>query len=202
MACPAYPNYTNFNLHGAWSFAMPAPIAAISATMTDADFAAQQQALSQAILNLGGGGASEEQPVCTLNRYMTQAAASLPGHVVFIVLSDEDDVSAPNHCLASYDYVALPIGGNQPCTSGCDIYYFVDYATPVETDLAYQCVPVDDNGTQHPELAVSRTLVAGYAASCAGVTERRHVREPRRLLQQERAGLRLARLRHAGVLAG
>jgi hypothetical protein len=170
ITCPAYPDYNPYNVHGTWAFTMPPPIAAITAAMTDAEIAVQQQAVSAAILGLGGGGASEEQPICTLNRYVTQDPASLPKNVVFIVLSDEDDTTLSSHCLAAYDYIATPLSTVTSCTSNCSYYEFGAYATPVETKLAYTCVPVDDKGNAHPELGVPHTLGGEYGGACGAGT--------------------------------
>jgi hypothetical protein len=168
IACPAYPDYNPYNLHGSWAFTMPPPIAAITAAMTDAEIAVQQQAVSDAILGLGGGGSSEEQPICTLSRYIAQDSANLPKNVVFIVLSDEDDTTLSDHCLATYDYIATATSTVTECTSNCSYYDFEVSATPAETKLAYTCVPVDDKGNAHPELGVPHTLGGEYTAVCSG----------------------------------
>jgi hypothetical protein len=165
-----------FSLVGKWSFTMAAPIGVITPTLTDAQFTAQQQAVSNAILALGGGGATESQPLCTLNRYFRQPSSQLPSHAVFVVITDSDDTHAPSDCLDSYDHTAVPSTGQTnyattcPTSSACDQYVYEMTAPSNATQLSYQCVPVDDTGVKHPEQATARTLWVGYGAACPATT--------------------------------
>ncbi len=169
IACPSYPPLAPVDVHGQWTFTMPPPIAAITASMTDAQIAAQQQAISSAMLGLVGGGTSEEQPICTLNRYIAQPPSALPAHAVFIVLSDEDDVTPPTDCLAGYDFTPQATSIPESCSANCSQYTFEMWAPTAETTLAYSCVPEDDDGTLHEDLATSHTAAAPgtFSASCA-----------------------------------
>ncbi len=172
--CPTFPAGGAFSLLGTWSFSMPAPIGAITPTISDAAFAAQQQAVSNAILALGGGGANESQPLCTLSRYIRQPPAQLPSHAIFIVITDSDDTHSPSDCLAAYEHTAVPSTGpttyetSCPSSSVCDEYEYDMTAPSNATQLTYECVPVDDEGVQHPERATPRTLWIGYGATCPG----------------------------------
>src|SRR6478609_4982777 len=104
-------------IKGTWDFQMPAAIAAITPDMTLSQIDEQQRKIAEGILALGSNGAQSEQPICTLNRYIAQGAASLPKHAVFVILSDEDDHSTPGECLASYTYQERADGKNDaPCT--------------------------------------------------------------------------------------
>jgi hypothetical protein len=85
-----------FTLEGTWQFQMPPPVAAITPQMTVAQLQAQQKKIADAVLALGGGGAQQEQPICTLSRYLAQKPEALPKNVVFVVLTDEDDTSPPD----------------------------------------------------------------------------------------------------------
>ena len=76
-----------------WQFVMPEPVALLTPGMSDAEFAAEQTAVADAILAIGGTGSPSEQPLCTLSRYVRQAASMLPENVVLLVITDEDDVS-------------------------------------------------------------------------------------------------------------
>jgi len=90
-------------LRGTWRFRLPPPVAAITPDMTAVQIAVEQKRVSDAILALGGGGSPQEQPVCTLSRFISQDPAALPKHVVFVVLTDEDDTSPPDACLAGIE---------------------------------------------------------------------------------------------------
>jgi hypothetical protein len=73
IACPPYPSRdVQFILEGTWTLRTTTPAAKISALMTDAEFAAEADALGDSILDLAGAGSSYEQPMCTLHRYLAQ----------------------------------------------------------------------------------------------------------------------------------
>jgi hypothetical protein len=139
---------------------MSPPVAAITPQMTVAQLLVQQKKIADAVLALGGGGAQQEQPLCTLNRYLTQKPEALPKNVVFLVLTDEDDTSPPAACLASYQArkQPSPSSGLEPCTERCTLFSYSVERARVEDQLRFTCIPVDDRGMQHPEQAVNRTL--------------------------------------------
>lgn len=140
-----------FSLKGEWTFQMPEPLARITPEMSDADVAAEQTKIADSILALGSEGAQIEQPLCSLHRYLDQVAADLPKHAVFLVLSDEDDASTPDQCLRSYTYAETGEPADSPCDADCDFTrYSATFIKPVESN-DYTCMPVDDDGTRHPE---------------------------------------------------
>ena len=127
IACPEPGSLDLRDEHGKWSFVMPEPVAVIEPDMTDAEFASEQTAVANAILALGGKGSPQEQPLCTLGRYVSQPASELPENAVFLVISDEDDVSVPDDCLVSYDmsvHETTTDNGTEPCSSNCDSYRY------------------------------------------------------------------------------
>jgi hypothetical protein len=151
---------------------MPAPVAGITPAMTDAQLTAEQKKIADAVLALGGGGAQQEQPICTLSRYLAQKPELLPKHVVFVVLTDEDDTSLPGACLAAYEArYTVDRNGQQsaPCTANCDLYIYGAQRPNEQASLEFRCVPTDDKGVAHPEQAMDRSLVVNSAAHCATV---------------------------------
>jgi hypothetical protein len=170
-ACPKPPLVYSeaWNVKGTWKFTMPAPVAAITPDMDDTAIASEQKRISDAILALGGGGSEQEQPICTLLRYIGQDAAALPKHAVFVVLTDEDDSSPPEVCLAGYQaQKEVNASPNVTCESNCASYVYLAHRPNQELDLGYTCVPTDDKGTAHPELATQKTLVLETISQCAG----------------------------------
>ena len=170
ITCPQAPPDTkqSWTVTGTWQFQMPPPVAAITGAMDDAEIAAQQKRIADAILALGGGGAQQEQPICTLLRYLGQAAAALPQHAVFVVLSDEDDTSPPEVCLKRYEATQktnLP-STKEVCDSNCPEYVYLVNRRNQEERLEFTCVPVDDKGTAHPEQATQKSLVVKTIAHC------------------------------------
>jgi hypothetical protein len=168
--CPKPPHTLTdaWKVTGKWQFEMPSPVAAITPEMDDGQIAAQQALIADAILALGGGGSQQEQPICTLLRYIGQSSAALPKHAVFVVLTDEDDTSPPDVCLAGYD--AYQVVDNStttvPCSSNCPKYQYWTQRPNQEMQLDFTCVPIDDKGTAHPERAVQKTLVSQRMAVC------------------------------------
>jgi hypothetical protein len=168
IPCPAPYGDQPYSFQGVWDFLMPAPVAAITPAMTPADLAVQQKRIADAVLALGGGGAQEEQPLCTLGRYLRQKPELLPKNVVFVVLADEDDTSPPLNCLAGYhatfersDKPAL-----EACDTNCTQYtWSVNRPNKLE-DLHFTCIPVDDMGNQHPERAFEKSVPINQAATC------------------------------------
>ena len=171
-ACPKPPQTLNeaWTVKGVWQFTMPAPVAAITADMDDAAISAQQKRIADAVLALGGGGSQQEQPICTLLRYIRQAATALPKHAVFVVLTDEDDTSPPDVCVAGYDAYqevnAFP--DDVLCDSNCPKYVYLAERPSQEVTLKFTCVPVDDKGTAHPEGATQKSLITEPFAQCTG----------------------------------
>jgi hypothetical protein len=170
--CPKMPpNYdVSWTLTGSWQLQMPAAVAAINADMDDAAIAVEQKRIAEAILALGGGGSQQEQPICTLLRYIGQPSSALPKHAVFVVLTDEDDVSPPAACLGGYEAVqqSVPTSTVMSCSSNCPEYDFSMYKPTEEEHINFDCVPVDDKGTEHPEGTTSKSLVTKAIATCTG----------------------------------
>jgi hypothetical protein len=127
----------NFTLEGHWDFVMPDPVAAITPQMNEAQLLAQRTAVSDAILALGLGGSLDEQPVCTLQRYMTQNVEALPENVVFLVITDEDDTSDPARCVTAQQ---------NTITVDADYRVFEMKGSGHRAQRRYQCTPVDDQG--------------------------------------------------------
>jgi len=155
------------SVKGIWEFQMPAPIAVITPAMSLSEIAEQQKKIADEILALGSDGAQLEQPICTLNRYIAQDPSRLPEHAVFVILSDEDDKSTPEQCLAAYTYQEKANGTNDSvCSQDCDVYrYEADYRRSTES-VNYDCVPVDDQGVHHPENAAQHSTTSSGGATC------------------------------------
>ena len=170
--CPTYPvmSSDSWKVMGTWQFQMPPPVAAITAAMDDGEIAGQQKHIADAILALGGGGSQQEQPICTLLRYLGQDSAALPKHAVFVVLSDEDDTSPPEVCLSSFaaEQQVAGAGTKVFCDSNCPEYLYQAEKSTLEEALDFTCVPVDDKGTAHPERATQKSLFLQTVAQCAG----------------------------------
>jgi hypothetical protein len=139
IACPATISdiVEDYTLRGRWDFRAPLPVGAISASMTDEAFAAQSAAIQNSIVSLGTAGASDEQPLCTLHRYLGQTPTALPEHAVFLVLSDEDDTSDPSRCLREQELNIDAIGETQ---------LFEIRGSGLRSQRRFQCTPVDDHG--------------------------------------------------------
>jgi len=169
--CPkAPPDVTqSWKVKGTWQFQMPPPVAAITAAMDETEIAVQQKRIADAILALGGGGSQQEQPLCTLLRYLGQDPTALPKHAVFVVLTDEDDTSPPDVCLANYEANQQADLSNSKvsCDSNCPEYVYLVNRRNQEERLDFTCVPVDDKGTAHPEGATPKSLVTKTVALCA-----------------------------------
>ena len=149
--CPDPKGSAPYKVRGKWSFAMPAPIATILPDMTAAAFAAEAQAVQDAILATFGKGSPHEQPLCTLARYVSQPAAQLPKNAVFLLISDEDDVSPPDDCLLSYESELknYPIEqGSTPCSSGCDAYRYTIQVSHRWQRMPFTCAAFTDTGTR------------------------------------------------------
>jgi hypothetical protein len=173
--CPKPPHTLtdSWDVKGTWQFQMPPAVAAITPEMDDTELGVQQKSIADAVLALGGGGSQQEQPICTLLRYISQSPTALPKHAVFVVLSDEDDTSPPDVCLASYDaYQQKVVFSSVLCDSNCPEYVYMTYRPNEEEHLNFTCVPVDDKGTTHPESATQKSLVSKLNAQCVGEAAR------------------------------
>ncbi len=170
IACPAIGDLeTTYEYEGQWQFVMPDPIAVVTADMTDAQVVEQQELISEYILALGGGASQVEQPMCTLNRYMLQPKEALPEHAVFLVISDEDDVSEPRDCVGEYNYYTMAVTGTwheEGCDSDCDLWRFSASLSEASRFMSYQCVPVDDFGETFPDQASWHGQVLGAVEAC------------------------------------
>lgn len=174
IPCPKAPPDTSkaWKVKGTWQFAMPGPVSAITPDMDDDEISAQQKRIADAILGLGGGGSQQEQPICTLLRTIGQTPTTLPKHAVFVVLTDEDDTSSPDVCLAGYE-ASMQVGNlsapKENCDSNCPEYSYRAYRHYQEEHLEFTCLPVDDKGTSHPEQATRKSLVTNAVLySCGG----------------------------------
>jgi hypothetical protein len=170
IACPKPPLDTThgWKVKGTWQFTMPAAVSAITPDMDEAAITEQQRRIADAILGLGGGGSQQEQPICTLLRYIGQTSTALPKHAVFVVLTDEDDTSPPDVCLGGYE-ASLEVGISSPkvaCDSNCPEYVYGSNRRNQEERLEFTCLPVDDKGTTHPEQATQKSLVTKIIATC------------------------------------
>ncbi|HET7544412.1 MAG TPA: hypothetical protein VFK05_31290 [Polyangiaceae bacterium] len=172
ISCPNPPVDLEYSIHGEWKFVMPEPIAVLTPTMTDAQFATEQAAVANAILAIGGTGSPNEQPLCTLSRYVRQDPSLLPENVVMLVITDEDDVSKPDACLLSFDAEEHPMehmaSTETPCSSNCDAYWYRMSGGTVEQVLyPITCAGFDDAGTMIP--GTEQTSTATDSSSCAGI---------------------------------
>jgi hypothetical protein len=174
--CPAYPpGEQEFKLQGTWSYRAGNPVAKITSAMTDDEIAKEAARLRDSILALAGNGAQNEQPICTLHRYLDQDPSLLPENVVFVVISDEDDQSSPSECLSGYVYESYPIestGYVQGCTADCPAYKYSASVPAARWTMSYQCVPVDDFGTTFPDEAVTSGQPLQSTDGCDGVASR------------------------------
>jgi hypothetical protein len=157
-----------FEKTATWSLKMPSPIALLRPDMTDAEFAAEQKSVSDAILSISGTGSPTEQPLCTLGRYVTQDAASLPKNVVFLIISDEDDISTPAECLVGFTEnvdVTKSEASTSPCASNCTTYRYSMVGDYPWMGRQLQCAAFDDTGKPIPGTEKPQS-VSQMAASC------------------------------------
>jgi len=136
-------------LVGTWEFVMPEPISVIHPDLSQEEFAAEQEAVASAILDLEGSGSPQEQPLCTLSRYVSQAREVLPDNAVFLVISDEDDISLPRECMLSFEanWEQTTNTTLVPCESECDAYRFVGVGTGLNQErFRRTCMAFEDTG--------------------------------------------------------
>lgn len=175
LLCPGYPAPDlEFDLEGTWEFVMPEPVAHLDSDMTLAALEAERNKVVEAILALGTQGSSEEQPLCTLTRYLDQPARLLPDRAVFLVISDEDDTASVDSCLAKYSYSQVPSSSSlvEGCTQNCDSYRFYVTRQVSQHTLEFVCAPVDDFGNIGSEDTWrTDTLPIAGDDTCEGLTE-------------------------------
>jgi hypothetical protein len=170
--CPDPKGKVPYQAHGEWHFVMPEPIATLTPDMTDAAFAAEGQAVSDAILALGGNGSPNEQPLCTLARYAAQPKSELPQNAVFLVISDEDDVSVPDDCLLSFDSALNErrrVISTSPCSSDCDVYRYGMTGRSHWIRHPYTCAAFTDTGEPIPGTEMMSWYNITSLPSCDGV---------------------------------
>jgi hypothetical protein len=147
--CPDPKGKIPYTVRGTWAFEMPEPIATISPDMSAAAFAAEAEAVQTAILAAFGTGSPQEQSLCTLARYISQPPAQLPQNAVFLLITDEDDVSQPDDCLQSYEseLKAYKVEqGATACNSGCDAYRYTMRGTRHWQRMPFTCAAFTDTG--------------------------------------------------------
>ena len=174
IACPAATGPTPYVAKGKWSFRPHEPVAVIRPDMTDAEFQAEQDAVANAILAIGGTGSPNEQPLCTLARYVSQDASALPENVVFLVISDEDDVSQPNDCLAGYDAKLEEVKQANilgACSSNCDLYRFTMQGKIYSDTRETTCAAFTDTGELIPGTEQPMYISYGNLPNCDGYVE-------------------------------
>lgn len=193
IECPDPKGQVPYKVHGEWKFVMPKPIATLSPEMSAEAFATQAETVKSAILASGGEGSPEEQPLCTLARYVSLPRAELPQHAVFLLISDEDDVSLPSDCLSSFDGELRSYRTEQastPCSENCDVYRYSMPATHSWLRLPYTCAAFTDTGELIPGTEENSWYNFG---SCEGVVPGDCTDAERAKVQQVcDAGLRVA----------
>jgi hypothetical protein len=172
--CPDPRGSVPYKAHGEWQFAMPEPIATLEPDMTDAAFAAESQAVSDAILALGGTGSPSERPLCTLARYVSQPKSDLPENAVFVVISDEDDVGVPEDCILSFDSELEErqrVLSETPCGSDCDVYRYQMTRPSYWIRHPYTCAAFTDMGDLIPGSEMMSWYNITGQTSCDNVVE-------------------------------
>jgi hypothetical protein len=172
--CPDPKGREPYQAHGEWLFVMPEPIATLEPSMTDAAFAAEEQAVSDAILALGGTGSPDERPLCTLARYLSQPSDALPENAVFLVISDEDDTGVPDDCMLTLDTELKErrsVVSESACSSGCDVYRYQMTRPSYWIRHPYTCAAFNDMGELIPGTEMMSWYNLTGQTSCAGVLE-------------------------------
>jgi len=171
IPCPDPKGTLPYEAVGTWSFRLPEPVAVIRPDLTDAEFAAQQAAVKNAVLALGGTGSPHEQPLCTLARYVAQAQSALPKNAVMLVISDEDDVSLPSDCLAGFQAELLQTQqevSSSACNSNCDVYRYSMQGTVHSDSRDVMCAAFTDMGEEIPGTEQPLSIGYGNLATCDG----------------------------------
>lgn len=175
MVCPGLPlPNLEFELEGRWEFSMPEPVAELNSEMSTEQLDAERKKVVDAILALGISGSTDEQPLCTLTRYLDQAQVRLPERAVFLVIADEDDTNSAESCLGAYEfsqYSTLSSVRDYSCTNDCDAYTFQMSRVASRNTLAFFCAPTDDLGELLPaDTWSAETVSLPVTDSCKGVT--------------------------------
>jgi hypothetical protein len=173
IVCPEPASDVLRDEYGKWNFVMPEPVAVIEPDLTDAEFASEQAAVADAILALGGTGSPEEQPLCTLGRYVSQAASELPENAVFVVITDEDDVSVPDDCLVSFDmsiHETTTSSGAEPCSADCDAYRYGMTGDSYTKVYPYTCAAFSDTGERIAGSERGGWLNVPSTENCSGLS--------------------------------
>ncbi len=173
--CPAPDGDVPYTVQGTWSFRAPDPVAVIRPGMTNEEFQAQKDAVRDAILAIGGTGSPHEQPLCTLDRYVSQQATALPKNAVFLLISDEDDISVPLDCLAGYQaelYMRQDIVATSPCTSNCNLYRYTMSGSTYKDGREASCATFTDTGELVADSEQPMLLYDELIESCNGYQER------------------------------
>lgn len=168
IPCPTA-DASAYRLDGHWDFLSPEPIAVITPTLTDAEFAAQQAAVAKKILDLVGSGSPSEQPLCTLGRYISQDHTKLPQNATFLLITDEDDVSEPKDCLVRYTKEVTShsdVSSTVACEANCDQYRFSMQVRSQTLQTAITCVAVTDTGDAIP--GTEKSVSGPFNAGCDG----------------------------------
>lgn len=175
MVCPGLPlPNLEFELEGRWEFAMPEAVAELHSEMTKDQLDAERKKVVDAILGLGISGSTDEQPLCTLTRYLDRAAVHLPERAVFLVIADEDDTNSAESCLDAYEfsqYSTLSSVRDYSCTNDCDAYTFQTSRVASQNTLEFFCAPTDDLGQVLPSDTWSTESVSlPVTDNCKGST--------------------------------
>ncbi|HYQ04900.1 MAG TPA: hypothetical protein VER96_39765 [Polyangiaceae bacterium] len=172
IVCPSAIGTTPYHVEGTWKFTMPAPIAVIRPDMTDAEFAAQRDAVASAIMANEGNGSPQEQPLCTLGRYISQDPSVLPANAVFLLIEDEDDVSRPLDCLAGFSATLETVKAESAytaCTSNCDVYRYSALGSSKTKGFNFTCAAFDDLGNRIAGTDQTGSASQGNYPDCTGI---------------------------------
>jgi hypothetical protein len=173
MVCPSPPlPNLDFELEGRWEFTMPEPVAELNSAMTTEQLSAERAKVVEAILALGISGSTDEQPLCTLTRYINQAQVHLPERAVFLVIADEDDTNSAESCFYAYEfsqYSTLSSQRDYSC-SDCDAYTFQASRVASRNTLQFFCAPTDDLGqVLTPDTWSAETVSLPLTDHCGGM---------------------------------
>jgi hypothetical protein len=172
IACPDPKGKTPYKVEGKWAFVMPEPIATLEPNMTPQAFAAEADAVKAAILAIGGTGSPHEQPLCTLARYVSQPAEKLPKNAVFLIISDEDDVSTPDDCMVSHKgelKLSRVEQGALACSTGCDAYRYTMNGVRHWKRFPFTCAAFNDTGVRISGTEKSSWYNRDFQANCDGI---------------------------------
>jgi len=175
MVCPGLPlPNLEFELEGRWELALPEPVAELSSEMPTEQLNTERKKVVDAILALGISGSTDEQPLCTLTRYIQQSAVHLPERAVFLVIADEDDTNSAESCLGAYEFsqeTTLASVRDYNCSDDCDAYSFQMSRTASRNALNFFCAPTDDLGQLLPRDTWSAESVSlALSDDCGGKT--------------------------------